>query len=312
MGVTAPFRMYHGPEKNRPNAVKIDGNRIKLPRVGWVKMREALRFDGRVLSVVVSRQADRWYASVAVEFEHEVPERQDNAIAGCDLGIRVFATMFDGRDFRKDLAPKPLRWLLGRVRKLSRSLSRKTRGSRNQAKAKTKLARLNAHIADARLDALHRVTTSLVRDYRIIGIEDLNVAGMLANRHLARAVGDIGFGEFRRQLGYKSAMYGSTVIAVDRWFPSSKLCSSCGWINEALQLGISHWSCSACGIEHDRDENAARNLYSAASSAVAACGAGGAGSVDFDRVKPLAEKQEGLPVQTGTVRRSRFPEISNA
>jgi putative transposase len=112
-----------------------------------------------------------------------------------------------------------------------------------------------------------------VRDYRIIGIEDLNVRGMLANRHLARTITDAGLGEFRRQLEYKAAMRGSVVKVVDRWYPSSKLCSSCGVLSTKVSIGVKFWECSSCGVEHDRDENAALNLRTAASPAVAACGA---------------------------------------
>ncbi len=277
-GLRDSFRADSGPERSRPNGVPTEGRRIRLPRVGWIRMREAVRFDGRILSITVSRQADRWYAAVAVEVAHIVPCRTDTAIAGCDLGITTFATVADGQNCTKILAPKPLRRLIGRLRRLNRSLSRKVKGSCNRRKAKTKLARLHARIGDIRTDALHQLTTRLVRSFRVVGIEDINVAGLLRNRHLSLAISDLGWGEFRRQLLYKAKMQGGAVVVADRWFPSSRICSSCSSRYKDLRFGVRRWTCAACKSEHDRDENAAQNLFHAASSAVSACGANGSGS----------------------------------
>jgi len=283
------FRADSGPERSRLNGVRTNGRRIKLPRIGWIRMREALRFEGRILSVTVSRQADRWYAAVAVEVAHIVPLRTDTSIAGCDLGITTFATIANDQECTKILAPRPLHRLVGRVRRLSKSLSRKVCGSRNRRKAKTKLARLHARISDIRTDALHKLTTRLVRSFRVVGIEDINVCGILRNRHVAFALSDLAFGEFRRQLTYKAMMRGSTVVVVDRWFPSSKICSVCSTKNAHLRFGAACWACAECKTEHDRDENAARNLFHAASSAVSACGAKGAGSASKPNETSRAE-----------------------
>jgi putative transposase len=276
-GIRDSFRADNGPERNCVR-VRTDGKRIKLPKVGWIKMREAVRFDGRILSVTISREADRWYASVVVEIDWRPPLRTDDQIAGCDLGVRVLATIADSCGIRKEYAPRPLRRLAGKLRRLNRSLSRKVKGSRNREKAKAKLTRLHVRIADIRRDALHKLTTRLVRDYRVIGIEDLYVLGMIANRYLSRAISDLGLGEFRRQLEYKAGLRGSTVIVVDKWFPSSKLCSKCHILNTSLSFGEAQWQCHECHVWHDRDENAADNLRLAAGSAVTACGANGAGS----------------------------------
>ena len=194
---------------------------------------------------------------------------------GVDLGITALAAFSDGSP--KLEAPKPLRRYLKTLRRLSRALARKKLGSRNRAKAKTKLARLHLRISNIRSDTLHKLTTNLIR-YRTIVIEDLNVAGMLANRRLSRAIADVGFYEFRRQLEYKAAMHGSDVVVADRWFPSSKICSTCGARNETLTLAERNWSCRSCGLFHDRDANAAINLARyAESSPASACGAGGSG-----------------------------------
>jgi putative transposase len=147
---------------------------------------------------------------------------------------------------------------------------------------------LHGRIADVRADALHKLTTSLTC-YRTIVIEDLNVAGMLANRNLSRAIADVGFFEFRRQLQYKAEMAGSTVLVADRWFPSSKLCSGCGAKNGALTFSGRIWTCASCGTSHDRDVNAARNLARyAESSSASACGAEGTGREEDFAVKPAA------------------------
>lgn len=289
------FRADNGPDKQHPDAVQTDGMRVKLPIIGWVKMREEVRFAGRILSVTISRQADAWYASFSIEVEYEPEARADASVVGVDLGITALATLSDRTPTIS--APKPLRRYLNKLKRLSRSLARKQRGSRNRAKAKTKLARLHRRIADIRADVLHNLTTNLAR-YRTIVIEDLNVSGMLANRHLSRAIADVGLFEFRRQLEYKAAMAGSTVVVADRWFPSSKLCSVCGVKpvpfrdgtgNESLALSDRFWTCLSCGTFHDRDINAARNLARYPESwAGSACGAEGAGRRRQTAVKPAA------------------------
>lgn len=285
------FRADNGPDKAHPDAVQTDGRRVKLPCTGWVKMREEVRFAGRILSVTISRQADAWYASFAIEVAHEPEVRTDASVVGVDLGITALATLNDGT---KISAPAPLRRYLKKLKRLSRALTRKQRDSRNRAKAKTKLARLHRRIADIRADALHKLTTKLTR-YRRVVIEDLNVAGMLANRHLSRAIADVGFFEFRRQLDYKAAMAGSSVIVADRWFPSSKLCSVCGTKNESLALSERAWTCVSCRTFHDRDINAAVNLARLVparghpeSWAGSAHGAEGTGGEDHLAVEPAA------------------------
>jgi len=255
------FRAENGPDKEHPNAVQTCGKAVRLPVIGWIAMREEVRFAGRILSVTVSRRADQWYASFCMEVERQVPERIDDTRVGVDLGCTTLATFASSTSPQalKVEAPKPLRRYLKKIKRLSRALSRKKIGSNNRAKAKTKLARLHRRIADIRLDALHKLTTKLVA-YRTIVIEDLHVSGMLANRRLSRAIADLGFSEFRRQLGYKAEMAGSTVVVADRWFPSSKLCSVCSAKSDGLRLSERTWTCASCDTCHDRDANAARNL----------------------------------------------------
>jgi putative transposase len=280
------FRADNGPDKRHPHAVTTAGKRVKLSLIGWVEMREEVRFAGRILSVTISRQADRWYASFSIEVEYQPDVRADESVVGVDLGVTALATFSDCTPTIPP--PMPLGRYLKKVRRLSRAMSRKQGGSSNRGKAKTKLARLHGRIANIRSNALHALTTYLTR-YRTIVIEDLNVAGMLANRRLSRAIADAGFSEFRRQLVYKAAMAGSTVIVADRWFASSKLCSSCGAKNELLSLSERTWRCPSCGTSHDRDRNAALNLARyAESSPASACGAEGSGDRHQTVVKPAA------------------------
>jgi len=270
---------------------RVDGKRCYIPRLGWVRMREALRFAGRIVSATVSRRADRWHVSITVDAtEASLPPAENQGVVGIDLGVSVLATLSTGEQWP---GPKALRSLLDRLRRLSRSLSRKVKGSRNRDRAKRRLARLHARIANMRRDGLHKLTTCVTGRFHTIGIEDLNVKGMLGNRCLARAIADMGFHELRRQLSYKTAWRGGQVVMVDRWYPSSKTCSCCGYRLEELALGTRSWTCPECGVHHDRDVNAAVNLKNMAMSSIAtACGGKGPGPVREHGAKPVPVKQE--------------------
>ncbi|MDD4933293.1 MAG: transposase [Methylacidiphilaceae bacterium] len=275
---------------NEAGTFRADGKRIKLPVIGWVRMREAIRFTGKLKRVTVSREADRWFVSVMVETDDIKPVEQPCAAVGVDLGVATLATLSTGKAIA---GPKAHKTLLKRLRRTSRALSRKRKGSANRRKARAKLARLHSRIANIRRDATHKATTMLVKTYRRIGIEDLNVRGMARNRHLARSIMDGGFSEFRRQLDYKARFYGATVVVADRWFPSSKTCSCCGSVKAELALSQRLFQCDDCGYEARRDLNAARNLENlAASSAVSACGEERSGAVRKSRVKRASAKQE--------------------
>jgi putative transposase len=270
---------------------RVEGRHIRIPKVGWVRMREALRFSGKVVSASVARVADNWYASITVDTsDSPVPPADSQGAVGVDLGIKALATLSTGETFQ---GPKALRTLLTRLRRLSRALSRKVKGSRNRVRAKLKLARLHARIANIRRDSLHKLSTSITRRFHTIGIEDLNVKGMLGSRHLSRAIADMGFYELRRQIGYKAAWRGGQVVLVNRWYPSSKLCSCCGYRLEVLGLEVRHWTCPGCGASNDRDVNAAINLRNVAvSSTASACGGEGSGPTCEREVKPAPAKQE--------------------
>jgi putative transposase len=270
---------------------RVEDRRLHIPKLGWVRMREALRFTGRIVSATVSRRADRWDVSITVDTpDSHLPPAENQGAVGVDLGVSALATLSNGEVFT---GPKALRTLLQKLRRLSRSLSRKVKGSRNRAKAKLKLARLHARIGNLRRESLHQLTSSITRRFHTIGIEDLNIKGMLGNRRLARAIADMGFYELRRQLDYKAAWRGGRMVAANRWYPSSKTCSCCGYLLEQLALNLRQWTCPGCGANHDRDLNAAINLKNmAVSSTVSACGGEGAGPMREHGAKPAPAKQE--------------------
>lgn len=270
----------------------IDGSRIHIPNLGWVRMRETLRLNGKIMSATISRVADRWFVSITVDTQEDLPlpKAENQGVAGVDLGVTALATLSTGESIA---GPKAHKALLCRLKRLARSLSRKVKGSENRKKAKAKLSRLHARIGNIRKDGLHQLTTDLTRRFHTIGIEDLNVRGMVKNRHLSRAVSDMGFFEFRRQLDYKAAQRGGVVVVVDRWYPSSKTCSACGHKLETLPLAVREWTCPSCGVAHDRDVNAAVNLRNmAVSSTVSACGEEGSGFGRKTKTKPPSVKQE--------------------
>jgi len=270
----------------------IDGSRIRIPHLGWVRMRETLRFTGKIMSATVSRVADKWFVSITVDTpdDSHLPKAENQGAVGVDLGVSALATLSTGEIVT---GPKAHKALLSRLRRLSRGLSRKVKGSENRKQAKLKLARLHARIGNVRSDGLHQLTTELTRRFHTIGIEHLNVRGMVKNRHLSRAVSDMGFFEFRRQLDYKAAQRGGMIVVADRWYPSSKTCSACGHRLETLSLSVRDWTCPECGSVHDRDVNAAINLRNlAVSSTVSACGEEGSGLGRKLKAKPASVKQE--------------------
>jgi putative transposase len=271
----------------------VEGSRIRIPNLGWVRMRESLRFEGKIMSAAVSRVADRWYASITVESmdaRPPLPQAENQGVAGVDLGVKALATLSTGEIIP---GPKAHTALLQRLRRVSRGLSRKVKGSKNRAKARRKLAKLHHRIACIRQDALHQLTTDLTRRFHTLGIEDLNVKGMMQNRCLSRSIADMSFFEFRRQLEYKAHMRGGEIVVADRFFASSKTCSCCGEKLAELQLSVRRWTCPVCGATHERDVNAAINLRDyAVSSTVSACGGEGAGLCHKAKTKPAPAKQE--------------------
>jgi putative transposase len=250
--------------------------------------------------VVVSREGDgRWYVTFAVDRGAPEPMPESGSAVGVDLGVKDFAVTSDGARIAN---PRFLEHKARNVARYRRRLARCQKGSANRAKAKVRAARACRKVRDARRDFLHKASTRLVRQNDLIVIEDLNVAGMMRNRRLARVIADCGWGQFRAMLEYKCERYGRTLAVADRWYPSSKTCSECGYLLAALSLSARHWTCPSCGTRHDRDVNAAKNIL-AAGRAVArgrlgdACGADVRRS-GFPRVRS-AVKQEPRRVTAG-------------
>ena len=265
-GVRDSFRVSSG-------FFKIEHNRIRLPHIGWIKMRESLRFgEAKIVSVTISRTADRWYASVVAELDKT--ERLASIDApGNTLGIDVGVREFVCSDDTKHRLPRAYRSAERSLRRAQQSLSKKQKGSKNRAKQRARVAKKHAKVAHVRQDWLHKLSHTLAANNAVIVIEDLNVKGMVKNHQLAKSLSDASFGEFRRQLAYKTEELGHSLVVADRFYPSSKLCSVCGAKTKHLTLSMRKWTCLACKSEHDRDLNAAYNLKAyAASSAVSACG----------------------------------------
>ena len=247
--------------------IEGDPKTLRLPKIGRVHCMENVANrvgDGRVLRMTVSQHAGRWYAALTVERDDKpVTNPPKGGAVGVDLGVKNLATLSDGTVVTN---PRYLRKSERKLKKAQQELSRKTKGSNRRAKARAKVARLHAHVANQRQDGLHKLTTRLAKQYSEISIEDLNVAGMVKNHNLAKYIADAEFGEFRRQLEYKTARTGATLHVVDRWYRSSKTCSGCGSVKAKLSLSERTYRCDSCGLVLDRDLNAAINIKVAGSA----------------------------------------------
>lgn len=255
------------------NCFTFRDGRLKLAKQDQpldVRWSRPLPEDADPSQVTVSRDAaGRWFVSLLVE-ETITPHALTEATVGIDAGITTLVTLSTGE---KVTNPKHEKKDRAKLAKAQRNLARKQKGSNNRAKARLKVARIYARIADRRRDHLHKLTTRLVRENQVIAIEDLAVRNMVKNRSLARAISDASWTELRSMLEYKADWYGRQVIAIDRWYPSSKTCSDCGHLLRSLPLNVREWVCAECGTVHDRDVNAAKNVLAGGLSVIA-CGDG--------------------------------------
>lgn len=276
---------------------------IQLPRLGRLRLKErgylplSSETPGvKVLSATISEHGGHWYVSIQVEQEQTIPTNT-GPIVGIDLGVKTLATISDGTAVGSTAVanPKPLKRRLKKIKRLQKAVSRKQKGSKNRKKAAQQLGREHRHVANQRANTLHQLTSALAKTKSVLVIEDLNVSGMLKNRQLAQAIADVGFAEFRRQLTYKAAWYGSQMVVVSRWEPTSKTCSRCGWVDEDLTLADRMFHCEHCRLVLDRDVNAAINLSKLAGSSSEsqnACGGESAGRRRTTPVKLSSMKQE--------------------
>lgn len=241
--------------------VSFRGSRIKLPVVGEVRYRGKLRWtDAPIKSATVRNVAGRWFLVILSALPDPKPEPHTGQTCGIDLGCTMFATVSSlGRITEEIAPPKPYAKAKRKLKRLQRVVSRRQKGGKNRKKAVRRLARQHGLAANVRSNFLHQFTSRLVKKYGVIVLEDLPVKGMMGGM-LARTVADLGFGEFRRQVTYKSEVTGTKVVFADRWYPSSKTCSHCGLVKTKLELSERTWTCGGCGVTHQRDHNAAFNL----------------------------------------------------
>ena len=244
---------------NGPGTIKIKGNKAWIPKHGWVTLFEQFRWPrARFMSMTLRKDGKRWFLVVSAEIE--VPDAADNenqvvSDGAADLGIASALTVVDDSSATKLEAPKPLKWAMKRLAFYQKRYARTKPGSAGREKAREKVNKLHYRIRCIREDWQHKTTTALGRKYEVFYLEDLNLAGMMKNHCLAGSFADVGLGEIKRQLSYKTC-----VVKVDRWFASTKTCHKCQHKQDGLTLADRTWTCSGCGAVHDRDENAGHTI----------------------------------------------------
>lgn len=276
--------------------VRIIDKQVKIPNLGWIRLRETLRFEGKINGVTISCTAGHWFISVSVETNHKPTPCESQASVGIDLGIKSLATLSDGTIIPNN---QPLKKKLKKLKRLQRQLSHRKQASKNRLKAKKQIAKLHYRIKSTRHDYLHKLTTKLTTHYKHIIIEDLDISAMVKNKRLSQPILDTGWHELRRQLTYKATLKGNTIYIADQWYASSKRCSSCGDYKEDLTLSDRTYKCKHCFLEIDRDLNAAKcleQLYTASSAEINACGQNGSVIMLKTFSQPVWMKQELSPV----------------
>jgi putative transposase len=254
------FKSKHGRQSIQyPQRVKLEGSRIYLPKVGWVRCVVHREIIGRIKTVTVSQNCcGQFHAAILTDDGAELPPVSTEGKAiGIDVGLTHLVVTSDGSKFNN---PHHLRKAERNLKRKQRSLSRKKKGSKRRDKARRLVARAHERVACARKDHLHKLSRRIVNENQVIAVEDLHVKGMMKNHNLAKAVGDAGWRMFINFVEYKAARAGKAFVKCGRWFPSSKACSSCGCIKDNMSLDVRSWTCPHCGAVHDRDVNAAKNI----------------------------------------------------
>ncbi len=257
------FKSKHGKQSvGFPQSVRIEGDYIKLPKIGLVKAVFDRRYADKLKTVTVTKdKADKYFASIIYEVEAcYISKPAGQKILGIDLGVKDFAIVHDGRKTRKYANPKHFQKHELNLARKQKKLARKQLGSKSRQKAKKLVAKVYSRISNARQDFRHKLSRKLTDESQVIVVENLNVKGMVRNQKLAKAISDVGWGMFVDFLRYKLEREEKKLVEINRWFPSSKTCSNCLHQIDELSLDIREWTCSSCHTDHDRDENAAKNI----------------------------------------------------
>ncbi len=292
-------KKHHRQSIQYPQSVKLNGNRIYLPKVGWVKCIVHREITGAFKTVTVSKNAcGQFHAAILTDDAMPLPPvSAEGKAIGIDVGLLDLAVTSDGSKFSN---PRHLKSAERNLKRKQRNLSRKQKGSNRRAKARCLVARAHQRVADTRRDYLHKLSRRIVNENQVVVVEDLNVKGMVKNPNLAKSISDAGWGTFTSFLAYKCEREGKAFIRTNRWFPSSKACSACGHVCDKMGLEVRHWVCSHCGASHDRDVNAARNIRDEGIRMLAAGTVASASRGSVSRRKKLAASRAARPNEAGS------------